>query len=260
MGYAIGGNSDRNAQESVRRCTRCIRSVARRPVLLTLTIAENLTGDEGRERFHTAFKRFLRTLRDFGLRFPYVAIAEYQARGARHYHLAIPPDYIDYKIVWSHWNNALAHCGFGKGANGKHGGVHFGGYSRGENIRGYKAVANYLTKYMLKNEGDEECRIGKTHRFTSTRGLIIRERHGRYDVQMHTSYENVVRRVWSKKHRRVIEYHTRERRTYHNRDFKWSAIAMSAAQVREIAASRSWPRGYRHWSFRFGRRERECVF
>lgn len=77
--------------------------------------------------------------------FKYLAVPEFQERGAVHYHLIINRSFIDKKIVEKFW---------------KH------GFIKISDIYYLLGIGNYFTKYLTKNSNDERL-FGKRSFFTS---------------------------------------------------------------------------------------------
>lgn len=111
---------------------------------LTLTFAENLTDiDEA----NYLFKKFMGRLKYAfpSLKLKYIAVSEFQKRGAVHYHLLCNLPYIDVKKLNEIWGN---------------------GYIKLNKIDDVNNVGAYITKYMQKDFDDPRL-IGKKCYMTS---------------------------------------------------------------------------------------------
>jgi hypothetical protein len=133
-----------NLQKSQARARRMIRRKTlslNADRMLTLTFRENLTDIDKAWEY---FKRFnLAMKREYPERWRYVAVPEYQKRGAVHFHLAISGRY-NYNHIRKIWWSIV---GEGQGnidiTDPKK-------YQK--NSWNPKRIANYLAKYMSKNE------------------------------------------------------------------------------------------------------------
>ena len=136
---------DRTLNESVRRARSTVRRKALTLLpdrLLTLTFRENLTDID---QAWTVFKYFCRLMRfRYGDRFCYIAVPEYQERGAVHFHLAIR-GYYDVKIVRLLWRRAVGKL---------EGNIDITSPRRvcRKNSWNPKRIAAYLSKYITKSE------------------------------------------------------------------------------------------------------------
>jgi len=146
-----GGSKRKNTQaadmspESVRKSISRARTTVRRKLLsmqadrlLTLTFRENLTD---LDKAWQVFKYFSRLMRDKFENFRYVAVPEFQARGAVHFHLAIDR-YYPVNIVRALWRRA---SGEYKGNIDIAKRKNFGGRSATP-----KRIASYISKYITK--------------------------------------------------------------------------------------------------------------
>ncbi|MGK2927912.1 MAG: rolling circle replication-associated protein [Lysobacterales bacterium] len=112
--------------------------------LLTLTYAENMTDLNAGWR---DFKQFLRYVRKRRGGFAYLAVPEFQKRGAVHFHVAVH-GFQDVRFLRRAW---VAVVGAGnidvKGPR-----------VRGPSMWARTKLAGYLTKYITKNASTEEAR------------------------------------------------------------------------------------------------------
>lgn len=110
--------------------------------MLTLTFRENVTDIE---EAWAVFKYFTRLMRQkYGKQFCYVAVPEYQKRGAVHFHLAV-----------SGWYRANVVRKLWRQASGRRGGnIDITSARKAENKNGWnpKRIASYLSKYMSKQD------------------------------------------------------------------------------------------------------------
>lgn len=143
-------------RSSVQRSKRDMRHKAmmlKADRLLTLTYRENFTDRDEAYRHLEKFAGYMR--KHFGT-FPYVAVMEYQKRGAIHFHLAIT-EYYWHQIVRHYW----------KKATGRDGNIDL----QPPKKRGQKNVVNvarYLAKYMAKDMEDSPI---ASKRYSSSRGI-----------------------------------------------------------------------------------------
>ncbi|PCI76514.1 MAG: hypothetical protein COB20_10525, partial [SAR86 cluster bacterium] len=114
--------------------------------MLTLTTREIMEFED----FDKVFKLFLRKMRNrHGKKFIYLAVMEYQKRGALHVHMGINGFYI-YNSVRRLWNKCLAHYGLGDGN------VDFTKASKfGHKAWNSKNIAEYICKYITKSDVTE---------------------------------------------------------------------------------------------------------
>lgn len=167
-----GGGKRKNEDKSTMderalfESSRRSRSTVRRLILsmcadrlLTLTFKENLTDiDEAWK----VFKYFAKLMRWRYKDFSYVAVPEYQKRGAVHFHLAIE-GYYHANTVRNLWLRA---CGKYQGN------IDITSPRKaGKNSWNPKRIASYLSKYLTKNETVEFNR----RRYSSGGGIKIPE-------------------------------------------------------------------------------------
>jgi hypothetical protein len=140
MNEAVLKKSIQRARTTIRR--KLLSMQADR--MLTLTFRENVKEIDDAWK---CFKYFTRLMRwRFGSRFTYVAVPEYQRRGAVHFHLAIS-GYYPVTTVRRLWHRAV----------GKYdGNIDITSPRRaGKNSWNAKRIANYLAKYLTKSESTE---------------------------------------------------------------------------------------------------------
>jgi len=128
--------SCQRAKTQIRR--KCLSLQADR--LLTITFRKNETDIDLAWK---KFKYFCTLMRwRYGERFQYVAVPEYQKRGAVHYHLAVRG--------WYHYNTVRRLWARASGDSG--GNVDFTGIVKrhGKTERNPRKIANYISKYISK--------------------------------------------------------------------------------------------------------------
>lgn len=101
------------------------------------------------EKCNYEFKKFIQRLKGFNSDFKYLAVPEFQKRGALHYHLVINIPFIEQKLLAHIWRMGFVFI---------------------QAISDTPNIAAYLTKYLRKNGTDERF-YGKKTYFVS-RGLI----------------------------------------------------------------------------------------
>lgn len=135
--------SSRKARNNVRR--QCLANFSEHSKFLTLTFAENVTDiKEANKRF----KKFILRMRYRYGDFKYLAVIEFQERGAVHYHMMSDLPYIaNNKLneIWSH------------------------GFVKINDIRHVDNVGAYMVKYMLKDVSD--CRLEGQKAYLSSRNM-----------------------------------------------------------------------------------------
>lgn len=136
-------NSSKATRNRVRR--QVLANFDERSKFITLTYKDNVTDLEVTNR---DFKRFIQRLRYRYGGFKYLAVIEFQERGAIHYHMISNLPYIE--------NNKLAEL-WGRG------------FVKINDIRHVDNVGAYMCKYMLKNVQDERLKGNKA--YLSSRGL-----------------------------------------------------------------------------------------
>jgi len=153
----------RRTVENMQRAQQRAKTTIRRSImaakldhLLTLTYRDN---EQDRERAWSDFTRFARLVRDTLKPFswPYVAVLEFQKRGAIHFHVAVS-GFQKVELLRSIWHHVI------------------GGGERGnidvQFFRGRRSqLARYLAKYLSKDIGDEKQK--GTHRYKRSRGIQV---------------------------------------------------------------------------------------
>jgi len=134
----------RRAREMIRRI--CLANFTERSKFITLTYAENQTDIK---QANVDFKGFIRRLRKLHKDLKYVAVIEFQERGAIHYHMMSDIPYIPNEQL-----NGLWKMGFVKINDIKH----------------VDNVGAYMVKYMLKDTTD--TRLVGNKAYLTSRGLI----------------------------------------------------------------------------------------
>lgn len=142
--------SNIRARNNLRRLV--LNNFNNRSTFLTLTFQENLTD---LTKANQVFKRFVKYMNEdlskvWGNGFKYVAVVEFQKRGAIHYHLICDlPKYYRYSKVRDRWRQAITALGVkGTGSTKQH------------RIDKVDNVGAYVVKYMTKAGADERL-IGK---------------------------------------------------------------------------------------------------
>lgn len=113
---------------------------------ITLTFAENITD---MDRANREFTKFIQRMRRRYGKFKYLAVIEFQKRGAVHYHMISDLPYIENEKMAGIWRN---------------------GFVRINEIRHVDNVGAYVVKYMTKESENPLLRSRKT--FFPSRGLI----------------------------------------------------------------------------------------
>lgn len=151
--------SNIKARNSLRRLV--LNNFSNRSTFLTLTFQENLTD---LPKANKVFERFVKYMKGdlakvWGNGFKYVAVVEFQKRGAIHYHLICDlPKYYRYSKVRDRWRQAITALGVsGTGSTKQH------------RIDKVDNVGAYVVKYMTKADADERL-IGKKL-YQTSRGL-----------------------------------------------------------------------------------------
>lgn len=119
---------------------------------VTLTFADNITD---LDQAHVEFDKFMKRLRRKYGQFKYIAVVEFQKRGAVHYHFVSDLPYIPKDELAAIWRN---------------------GFVRINKIEHVDNVGAYISKYMSKAEPDIRLRQRKNY-FTSQnldRPVIVR--------------------------------------------------------------------------------------
>ena len=140
------------AKREVRRLINSnVDAWGERPKFFTLTFAENVTDIKwANNEFKKFRQRLSRHIWGCPNNLKYVAVIEFQKRGAVHYHLVtFNMPYVPHKTLLEIWG---------------HGGVHIRAIDDCDN------VGAYVTKYMTKSHDDERLREQKC--YFSSRGLV----------------------------------------------------------------------------------------
>lgn len=146
--------ASQRAEEHRKNSSKATRNRVRRQVLanfderskfITLTYRDNVTDLEVTNR---DFKRFIQKLRYKYKQFKYLAVIEFQERGAVHYHMISDLPYIENSKLAEIWGH---------------------GFVKINDIRHVDNVGAYMCKYMLKNVQDERLKGNKA--YLSSRGL-----------------------------------------------------------------------------------------
>jgi len=159
---AAGADASGEVEDSApRRARTCIRrhimgSACDR--MLTLTYKENFTDRDAADRHVTAL---LRVIKKWHKGIGYLAVPEYQKRGAIHWHIALNMR-VDATRTRAAWNKIL-------GVEGMTGNI---------NLQYFPSAAKqaaYLAKYVSKDMDDPNR--GTRKRYKRNRGLVIPETH-----------------------------------------------------------------------------------
>lgn len=149
----------RNIIRSKLQCQRLAKANSRKwRIFLTLTIAENL-GDlkEANKKFRYFVDKVRRIKKDFS----YIAIPEFQKRGAVHYHLLCNIDINDENLIYSQEDNPKF----------KHVKYWHEGFTEIEVVRGdVKKIVGYISKYMTK---EIDNRLFSHHRYFYSKNLKL---------------------------------------------------------------------------------------
>lgn len=135
--------SSRTARNNVRR--QCLANFNNHSKFITLTFAENITDVKEANK---AFKKFIQRMRYRYNDFKYIAVIEFQERGAVHYHMMSDLPYIPNHELSAIWKN---------------------GFVRINDIREVDNVGAYMVKYMLKDVND--IRLQGQKSYLSSKGL-----------------------------------------------------------------------------------------
>jgi len=183
----------RYVRQEIRRVIECnYKNYGYEPIFLTLTFKENLQQVDLANR---EFKKFIQRLNNYyGRSFKYLAITEFQRRGAVHYHsiffnmpLEIESQERRNRTVSKIWGN---------------------GFIDIERVRHAKAVAPYVSKYLEKSIMDKRL-IGKKAYFTSRGLLRPKEIRNEAEINKKFSEYNLALKfesVYSSEHYKTIIY------------------------------------------------------
>jgi len=122
--------------------------------MLTLTYRDNVTD---LNLAYTHLAKFEKYCRNYFKNFPFVAVPEYQKRGAVHFHIALNKFY-HVGILRAFWHKAIG---------SKNGNIDITSPRKGGQWNRIK-IAKYMSKYMTKDIQQQE--IGRK-RYTSSRGI-----------------------------------------------------------------------------------------
>ncbi|MBP1154850.1 MULTISPECIES: hypothetical protein [unclassified Paenibacillus] len=131
------------AKSKIRRLIRTYKLFR----FVTLTFAENM--DETRAADHE-FRKFMKRLQRRYSEFKYIAVREFQDRGAIHYHLAVN-SFIPQRLLSELWGQGFVWIEKKKGKDDR--------------------LANYLVKYITKHANDE--RLQGVHSYLCSHGLKL---------------------------------------------------------------------------------------
>lgn len=123
------GKSNLRARNTLRRLA--LANFSNRSKFLTLTFAENVTDLESANK---EFKRFIRKMKTKLGDFKYMAVIEFQKRGAIHYHVLLDIKYTKVKLLEEWWGN---------------------GFIKINRIDHVDNIGAYVVKYMTKEDADE---------------------------------------------------------------------------------------------------------
>jgi len=148
--------NEKRAQSRAKTTIRRTIMAGRLDHLLTLTYRENKQDEQRTWRDFTKFIRALRDARN-GLPWPYIAVQEFQKRGAVHFHVAVC-GFQDVVLLRRLWHQVI-------------GGAHRGNIDVQHFAGPTSKLAKYLAKYVSKEFGN---RSGKgCHRYKRARGIHI---------------------------------------------------------------------------------------
>lgn len=175
----------KKSQQRAKRTVRHKLLTMQADRLLTLTYRENMTDvDQGWKDLH-AFSRKMKHV--FGDRWQYVCVPELQKRGAVHFHLAIKGFY-PVNLVRKLWRTVIGEGNIDITDPGKYQLQHT---SRKNAAWNPKKIANYLSKYITKNETVAFNR----RRYSSTKIELPEPLTGwvAYGLPMFSLFENIVK-------------------------------------------------------------------
>lgn len=110
--------------------------------MITLTFKENITD---KKIAYKAFTAFIRLMRIRFKTFDYIAVPEYQKRGAVHFHVVTNTFYM-WTSVLSLWRKAV------KTISNETGGIHINKKAASKYTeKGYNGLGRYIAKYILKD-------------------------------------------------------------------------------------------------------------
>lgn len=148
---------EKNIIRSKLECQRLAKTNANEwKTFITLTFEENILSiDVANKRFKYWRDKIRRVYKDF----KYIAIPEFQKRGAVHYHLLTNIDIDNDKLIYSQENNKKF----------KHIKYWDEGFTKVDNLKNdIKKIVGYISKYMTK---DADNRLYNRHRYFYSRNL-----------------------------------------------------------------------------------------
>ena len=153
----IDRDQHNRARAIARAKTNIRRSImaAKLDHMLTLTYRDNMCSCQLAWKH---FEKFARAMRIYHSpnRWPYVAVLEYQRRGAVHFHVALS-GYQDIRLIRARWQSII-------------GGPRAGNVDIQRFQGSLPRLANYLSKYLTKDIGKREA---GEHRYRKSRGIRI---------------------------------------------------------------------------------------
>lgn len=135
-------NTNQRRRDTIRRLA-CCNFNNKYDKFLTLTFADNKTDVK---ECNVLFKAFIRKLRTFEPKLKYLAVIEFQERGAVHYHVLLNIPYIPQETLQDLWG---------------HGFVFINAITHVDNI------GAYVVKYMTKDNTDTRLRGQKAYLFST---------------------------------------------------------------------------------------------
>lgn len=132
------GRSNIRARNELRRLALC--NFSNKSTFLTLTFRENM---EDLTEANKMFKAFVRKIKKERPDFKYIAVIEFQKRGAIHYHLLCNLKYMRFNKIRSYWRDVVGE-----------------GNIDSERITHVDNIGAYVIKYMTKEDADPRL-IGK---------------------------------------------------------------------------------------------------
>ena len=150
--------SNIRARNNIRRMA--LSNFANKSTFLTLTFQENIQDLELANKVFTRFVQYMKTdLKKEKCSFEYLAVIEFQERGAIHYHLLCElPKYYKFEKVRNRWRQAIKALG-----------VEGTGSTKQNRIDRVDNIGAYIVKYMTKEKADKRL-IGKKM-YQTSRGL-----------------------------------------------------------------------------------------
>lgn len=177
--------SNIRARNDLRRLVA--NNFSKRSQFITLTFRENI---QDIELANKTFKRFIKymneDLRKLGRKLKYVAVIEFQKRGAIHYHMICEgrPRNYPYANEINRWNQAIRSV---TGARGETVGI-----VKIHDINHVKNVGRYVVKYMTKSDADKRL-FGKKL-YQTSRGLI-RPTEKTYRIRSEEEFQELLKEL-----------------------------------------------------------------